>query len=908
MEKENKKAKAPKKGKPEGYIGRPKAMKDTKVKKAKKPTVGFYISLVIFLGLAGLITYVGIRLANVGNVKEKDFEYYEFSADKQPESYILENENLVMEFNPFTTQFSITQKKNGVVWYSNDPEVDNDTLALPKEKNNMKAPFLIKYSTENGVDDIYDVYTNSVKREFYEVNKKNNTITVDYTVGQMDREYYYPLAIYGKELQPYLDQMTKSDQNAILRYYKKIDFDYLNNAKDDEKRDLLEKYEDLKNLKEIKDADDEKGMEDNSKHTLYLTRDNKPFEKEKAETIFEKLGYTTDDYLRHKEMYKESNIKDVPQFNLSVEYKLDKDSLVVTVPFDKISYKSKYPIVQLSVLPYFGSASLNKNGYMLVPEGGGSIIKYNNGKTKQNAYYSDVYGWDYASDRKAVIKETKASFPVFGMSDEDSNASFICILKEGSEYAGITAEISGKLANYNYVRADYKMLHSEQFEVSSRNTSAQYSYEASLPAGEEIVQVYKFVDSSSYVDMAKAYRDYLFGSSKKYNNEDIPLVLELVGAIDKVQQIAGLPKTLPYKLTSYSDAADIIKEIEGMGIKNVNYKLSGFINDGVRQKMLTKFKFINALGGKSGFNKLIKSVQDTSATLYLDGITNYANQVSTGSGFNKYSTPARFASSEICKLYKYSPVWYGQLKEVEPYYLMKPELIAKACDVFLKNGKKYKVGGLSYKDIGSELSADYNQHKVVSRAAAADMQVEKLTAVKEEGLKVMVNAGNDYVLKQTDMITNMVFHGNRYAILDKDVPFYQIALHGYVNFTGSPINLGYEDDQIILENAESGAGLYYVVMKENEKALQETSYTEYFAACYDSWKERIENTYKRYNKELGVVKNAVIDDHAYLTNDVTVTSFDNGYNVYVNYGYVDYTTDAGLVIPAREYKVQKGEK
>lgn len=891
MENENKKTKTPKvkkakKQMPEGYIGRPKPMK-TREPLFHKPTVGFYIGLGIFVILAAFITYIVIRLVNVEKIKDRDFDFYEYDAEKQPESYTLESDDLIFNLDPTTTTFTVTQKATGFVWYSNDPDVDKDAIALPKEKNNMKSPYLIKYSTENGVTDIYDVYTNSVKRNFYTVSKKNNEVRVDYTVGQMDREYKIPFAIYAKEMDAYLEQMTKSNSNAILRYYTHVVLDELEGTK---RTEMLEKYEDLKN-------DD-----------LYIVRDLRAFEKEKAESLFEKINYTTEDFERHKAQYKESIIKEVPQFNLSVIYKIEGDSLKVEIPFDEISYKNTYPITQLSVLPYFGSANVDDKGFILVPEGGGSLINFNNGKTRQNGYYADVYGWDYASDRQAVIKETRTAFPVFGVSYEDANSSFICIMNEGAEYAGVTAEIAGKLANYNYVRADYKMLHSEKFEVSTRNTSAQYSYEETLPVGESIVQTYKFINSSSYVDMAKSYRNYLFGNTKKVNDSETPLVIEVIGAVDKVQQVAGLPKTLPYKLTDYAQAADIINDVETMGFKNVQYKLSGFINDGVRQKQLEKFKFIDALGGKSGFKKMLKSVSDTSAKLYLDGSVQYARQASFWNGFSRYGDPARFVSSEICELYEYSPVWYGKLEEKDPYYLLKPSNISKSFDTFLKNGKKYNIAGLSYSDTGMDLSADYNDHKVVTRAQAADMQVEKLKNVTDAGLQVMVNAGNDYVLPEVSMITNLDLHGNKYAILDKDVPFYQIALHGYKDFTGSPINLGYENDQIVLENAESGAGLYYVVMNANERILQETDYSKYYAACYDSWRDRIKLTYERYNNEVGKVRNATISDHKYLTNDVTVTTFDNGYDIYVNYGYVEYVTDAGVVIPAREYKVLQEAK
>ena len=163
------------------------------------------------------------------------------------------------------------------------------------------------------------------------------------------------------------------------------------------------------------------------------------------------------------------------------------------------------------------------------------------------------------------------------------------------------------------------MLHREAYEVTTRTTNAQFSYETSLPKGETIVQSFVFLDSPSYVDMAKEYRNYLFAGQTKTANKNVPLAVELIGSIEKKQQVMGMPKTRPYALTTYKEAASIINQIEEMGIYNVNYKLSGFINDSVRYTMLNKVRFISRLGGKGQFKKMLKSVNDTSAVIYLDG-------------------------------------------------------------------------------------------------------------------------------------------------------------------------------------------------------------------------------------------------------------------------------------------------
>ena len=886
-----KKEKKSKKSKmPEGYIGRPKPMK-VKRFEFHKPTKKFYFGLGFILILLGLLTWLILALVNVSKVTDAFIKAYEYDAENTPETFTLENDKLKFVLDGRTTQFTVLQKDTNHMWYSNPPELEKDPIALTKEKNNMKSTFLVKYSTENGVENTYDTQVYSIERNFFEVAKKGDAVQVKYTASTMQREYRYPKAIYAEEMEEYLEKMNPSDQNVITkRCYREVDIDRLRPS--DNKEDLLRKYP---------------GLEEDTLFLIFDPDKLNKYLKVQCEEIFTKIGYTDEDYMRHSEMYKETSTKVDPAFNFTVYYKLDGNKLIVDIPYDEILYKQAYPMIQLSVLPYFGAAGTQDEGYMFVPEGGGSIIYFNNGKTKQNGYYADVYGWDMASDRKAVITETRTAYPVFGESFGDS--SYIAIMENGAEYGTVVAEISGKLGSYNYVRANYKMVHGEQFEVSARNTSAQYSYEKSLPAGERITQVYAFVNSPSYVDMAKEYQKYLFGGQKKLANKETPLAIEIVGAIDKVQQILGMPKKLPYKLTSYSQAGKIINEVEELGIKDVQYKLSGFINGGIKQKMLKKFKFINKLGGTSGFKKMTDSVENTSAKLYLDASVQTAYNSKLRDGFFRYRDPARFANDEVCELNEYSLIWYGKDEKKDKYYLLKPSNIDYASEVLIKNALKYDLDGISYRDNGYQLAGDYNDspNKALSRAAARKQQDARMQEAKEKGLSVAINNGNDYALKNTDLITNMTLHGNSYAILDRHIPFYEIALHGYKNFTGIPLNLGYEADQIILESAESGAGLYFSFMYESEKALQETLYTEYYAACFENWKDRFAEIYNRYNKEMGPVKNSTIVDHEFIDDDVTVTTYDNNYQVYVNFGYVDYRDDSGLYIPAREYKVMKVE-
>ena len=870
---------------PQGYIGRPKPMK-TKKFEFHKPTKKFWIKASIVFIILAFLTYIILRLIDVGKAVQPEFDYYEYDEEKQPSSYVLENQYLKFELDTETTMFTVLQKNTGKIWYSNPQGADSDKLALAKEKNNMKSTVLVKFSTENGSDDTYDVYTNSVKRKFYNVTKKGEEITVDYTVGQMDREYIFPPMMYQEEFDKWTKGLKKAQVSAVGRVYHKYT---MSNVKGEARDEMLAKYP---------------GMKDGP---VYIVFENvQKHVKTQMEELFAKQGFTYEDYVKSKEQYKETSFKEMPAFNVTLKYKLSGNSFIVTVPFKEISYRLKYPITQLSILPYFGAADSEDKGFIFIPEGSGALIDFNNGKTRQNGYYADCYGWDYAVERSAVITETRASYPVFGIAYPDS--SFISVVNKGAEYAGFTAEIAGKLGSYNYARADYTMLHREQYEVSARSQNSQFVYEKQLPQDQVIEQSFTFIDSGSYVDMAKEYQKTLFAGSgtKKLNEKKIPLAVELIGAIEKEQHVLGMPKVKPYKLTSYEQAADIITTIEKLGLKDVNYKLSGFINGGIRQQLMKKVKFIKQLGGKAGFKKLVKKANATSAKLYVDGSVQTAYRSKLSNGFFSYRDSARFVSDELCLLYEYSPIWYGKNPDVDTYYLLNSKLRNKGSKVLTDKLAKFGVN-VSYHDNGELLSSDFNERKPITRQDAKNVQLEGFANAKQKGCSIMINGGNDYAIKDVDFITNMKLHGNSYAIIDRFVPFYQIALHGYVNYASYPINLSYEKNQLLLESAEVGSGLMFTFMQSGESELQETNYTEYYSSCFDSWKDQLVQIYTDYNSKLAPVVNSLITDHSYVSDNVTKTTFENGYVVYVNFGYSSYTTPSGIYIPERDYRVMKVE-
>ena len=860
--------------------------KEKSVRQAEiKTAIIRQLKSLIFPAILCAIIVIGIVVVmNYQNTVEKDAIVRINGYEGSDESMVMENDRLKFTMDPTTTQFSLEVKDTGKVWYSNPQDAGNDTLALAAEKTKLQSTLLMSYSVISGLESQYDNYEYSIKNGIYDIEAGEDYIKVNYSIGKVDREYVIPPVSTAEDFENILSQMSVEATNMVKRYYKKYDINKL--GKKDDKDALLASYPILET------------------EVIYVLRDNASNSvKTKMEEYFEEYGYTYEKFMEDRELDFSEKSSDNPVFNVSMVYRLEDDDLKVELALGDLEYEDDYPIYTLTPLPYFGAGGVDDEGYMLVPEGGGAIINFNNGKIAQNSYYANMYGWDMALSREAVVHNTRAYYNTFGISQGDD--SFLCILEEGAPYASIQADISGHNNSYNYANAVYSVSLREQYDVGEIADSAIYVYLPELP-DETLTLRYHFVDSGSYVDMAKEYQGYLkdkYGDFFTINDDtETPVAIEIVGAVDKVKQIMGVPVSRPLKLTTYKEAEAMIKELQSEGISNMSVKLSGWCNGGVSQHILKKVKPISDLGSKKDLQSLVNTAESLGVDIYLDGVTQYEYDSNIFDGFFSYTDAARFISKERAELFIYSDVTYAAREGVDSYYLLHADLAQQMTENLITAVNKYGAG-VSFRDTGMDLSADYYRKKTVSRQEMMTTQSERLKELSADGTNIMINMGNDYAAVYSDMITNMDLQGSEYTILDAYVPFYQLAMHGYVNYTGAALNVcGHTEDELLL-SAEYGAGLYFTLMRETAFALQKTLYTEYYGSDYAAWHDKMFEIYTRYNEELGHTFNQEMTSHECITSELKCTTYEDGTRVYVNYGYADALTPEGLEVPARDYKV-----
>nr|MCR5094323.1 hypothetical protein [Lachnospiraceae bacterium] len=376
----------------------------------KQALKDFLIPLV-FIGVIALTIFLILKF-QAPDGEEEAIEIRAYTGEE--EEIVLENDALKLTMDATTTQFQLLVKETGKVWYSNAQNTDTDGIALAAEKDSLNSTIAITYSDAAGVDTALNTFGHSAKNGTYEIESDPQSITVKYSIGDLEKEYVIPPVMTQAAYDQFVGQMDKNQKEFIAQYFKKYDIN--KPGKKDNVEELRARYP-------IYETE-----------VIYAFRaETKETQKKKLQRYFEEVGFTYEDYLAAKELDTSEKTSDKPVFNITIRYRLEGNDLVVEVPMEEIVYKEDYPLYTLSPLPYFGAADKNAEGFLFVPEGGGALINFNNGKTSLNKYYANLYGWDYGISRKDLVHDTRAYFNTFGMSE--GSDSFLCILEGARAYA-----------------------------------------------------------------------------------------------------------------------------------------------------------------------------------------------------------------------------------------------------------------------------------------------------------------------------------------------------------------------------------------------------------------------------------------------------------------------------------------
>lgn len=600
-------------------------------------------------------------------------------------------------------------------------------------------------------------------------------------------------------------------------------------------------------------------------------------------------------------------------FTIPVRYAIEEDHFEASVLSDWVSEYGTNKIKTIDLLPFFGAGGMDQDGYMLVPDGSGALIYYNNGRLTASTYSVELYGFDNGTSDKVPgsittalnsTKETENQYlPVFGVHQEDQG--FLAIVTEGAARAGVNANVAGKYTQYNTVWPSYRyrtigtvwQTDKDGKEVSSavgdkkverwQDFTVSYYF---LPEGE-----------SEYYHMAAAYREYLTETgglvSRVQDGENIPLYLELFGYLKKTKSLIGIPVERKISTTTVADAMELLDTLGQSGISNVVVKYNYWAKNSYYDQLPTKAAVDGKVGTAKEMLALQQRLEEQGGGLYLSA--DLLNVYKTGNGVGKYSGILRNVANSAQRQFEFDLDDRLVDRRYGMWYLLGPDKIPEKFEEFAQNlsGAGYthfaldNAGEMLYSELCTG-GAGRNQMAVVMRDAIADV------AQASQGL--MLTGANDYAAVQAAHIVRSPARNSGYDLEDVSIPFYQMVFHGYTAYSLGETNLSSNPAEMTLKSLEYGAYPLYSLIAENTDELVGSRMNRLYAANADDWMEYIAWQYSLINGVLGGLQQSTIMEHRIVSEDVRVVTYSNGARVYVNYGDENAQVD-GIHLEAQGY-------
>lgn len=786
---------------------------------------------------------------------------------------VAENDKFSLSLGTYDLNIALTDKSTGKTWYANHPDAENDAVALSDTMELLKAQLQIDYYDSNGNFGTMNSYTDCVSKGQYEIYPVENGMAVIYSLGDLART---------------VDDVPQKISNK--RFTEKI----LNKLSAKEKKLLTEEYYNFYEAENMW-AIDKKGR-NNFKEILDL---------------MDKAGYTDEDLAEDNRQYGLSvSSTSKIGFTVTVFYTLTDSGLSVSVPCEEIEYNNDYPPFDITLLPNFGAQRATeetKNGFLLIPDGSGALMKFDSELSYEYYYDAPVYGYDEIVTLRSNtgnIQDEAVSLPVFGISDGSN--SLVAHITDGAANASITATRAGKNSEQYTVCPVFSAINMDYVTLNGSSTATNTTvFQRDIYSGCYTVE-YITVNSGSYSDMAVALRNDLeekgLISKSGSVKGDLPFYLETIGGAWGAKSFLGLSYSGVVSTTSYEQNIDIVKSLTEKGVENINLRLLGWTNEGMySSECVADLELISALGGKKGFKSLQEYCNEQGIALYPD-----AGLIRGGLGCGQTgSNTARTLDSRTA----YANLRVA-LSDDLPWYITNiysPSRLLGLAETFLKSCEKLDIKTVSIGDNGSKIYSDYNdtlEHQF-DRAETEKYVIRQTEAIAEKMDSIMVDTGNLYSLAYADHVVNVSTDNSWMLCEDASIPFVQLVLHGRVSMGSQPLNMQTDTAHEILRCAEYGVAPLYQLSYEETTVLSETCYSENFSACYADWVDNAAESWMALNKVLGKVQAADMVAHEQLADNVFRTEYDNGISVYVNYSEKDYT-DGSLKVPAGSF-VQKGE-
>jgi hypothetical protein len=551
-------------------------------------------------------------------------------------------------------------------------------------------------------------------------------------------------------------------------------------------------------------------------------------------------------------------------------------------------------LITMALLPFFGAGSVDEEGYIVVPDGSGAVINFNNGKTTVSNYSARVYGRDYAiGQNMAPPKTEQVHLPVTGMIREGENGSdygFIAITSKNDGNAIVNATVSGQNTTvYNNTWFEFNMRSTDEYFMGANANKLAAFESGAIKTGNTEVQ-YHLIEGADldYVDLAATYRNYLIntmGVTNKTAANESPLYLRLYGGTMKQQSVLGFPVDMQTVATTYDQANTIVQSLQDLGVGDMRVVFRDATDSGINSNVSTGLDYAGKLGSKADYAELRDNINAAGALYPGFGFMEY---IRSGNGYSFMLNGAKMLTNALAVQTPYemafgtTEVWVIPERMIlSPYYF--PDVFTKLLNNFSSEGVKQ----VSLNESSTMLYGDFSRYNksnrgFINRSDAIDYIVDGYRRMSEAGVEILAQGANAYVLPYVTRIMDVPLYSSGYDIFDYDIPFYQLVIKGLIPFSSDPINASANADDLILNSVLTGGSATFDMMDTSPIKFLDSYYDVLFYAQYEGWLDTAANIYRLMKDLNASVSDQNITDYKIIDNNTKQATFANGTTITIN--------------------------
>lgn len=550
---------------------------------------------------------------------------------------------------------------------------------------------------------------------------------------------------------------------------------------------------------------------------------------------------------------------------------LEAEGVRVEVPFDSIREENAaFRLGLVYVYPFLGATRGGSvPGYMFMPDGIGSLIRFAETTKAQNMFYGRYYGDDLGilavMPYSARVKTPyPISFPVFGMVHGEGENAFLSVVEKGAAYGEVQVHPAGVLTNFNFLYNAF--LYNESYFQATNRSGAGVTTMLRQPNRFDAVVHFRFLSGSeaSYVGMARSYQQYLLDRGllrqSESNNPNMGVRLEFLGG-DK-EKILFWHRFIA--MTTIRQMSDILDALQLPNPEVIYYGWQPF---GASTMAPTTLALDSGLGGIDELRGLVERISTGGGnfSLYLDPQSAYWGE----SGYSLRSDVAMAVTNRSIEGFNRLYSFYFSIDPLRRRFAEQTSTIAAQLPV-----------GLALDTIGSMLYSDFRSSDRLNREETVAAYQNLLAEAPQ---RLGFYRPNDYLFGTASAYYDMPLSDNGYIYTSESVPFLPIVLSGYMPYYGPALNFSSNQNEDRLRLVEYGIYPSYFLTHEPTANMLNTASAWIYTSSYAQWGQEVRETFTWMNALLAPVRGQQIVGHERLAEGVYATTYSSGRQIIVNY-------------------------